>query len=322
MQLEPNDLIHIFLFRKVAIHTVIFDTLWQAMTWRTQLLLVKINPRLFFFLRRGVTGWRLRHGQREGAAVPHRDDREGGNLQPAFGATGATVEERAETKSLLAALGNERSILSRDHFRERTDDCGHDLLMKDRPVKRASELSCNGALGVVTVAREIAKVDATAQCEDGGKQNFKELALWLTKRRHLFQDVWDNCHRPLTVERGFEHSHSTSSWPFSLISFSQKNDRSIVSTEERTLRTEGHPRVRREGKAISSVCVPRMASTIMRIAASSAGDSLKTASFMYWKELRRESRCTKYLPDEHPLKSHQYCFDPTGARIALPAQPY
>jgi hypothetical protein len=70
--------------------------------------------------------------------------------------------------------------------------------MKGRPVKRAPELSRNGAIGVVTVTAQIAKVDATPESEERSKQSFKELTLWLTESRHLLENVFDNCHRPLT----------------------------------------------------------------------------------------------------------------------------
>src|SRR5262249_43859733 len=52
VKLEVNDFIKIFLFRKVAVHAVIFDALWQAMTRIAQLLLVEINSGLVFFLAR------------------------------------------------------------------------------------------------------------------------------------------------------------------------------------------------------------------------------------------------------------------------------
>src|SRR5262249_24842544 len=60
VKLEVNDLIKIFLFRKVAVHAMIFAPLWQAMTLRVQLLLVEINAGLFLFLvaRCLVIPWR------------------------------------------------------------------------------------------------------------------------------------------------------------------------------------------------------------------------------------------------------------------------
>jgi len=168
---------------------------------RAQLLFVKIHPR-FFLSRRTrrvlLTRRRLGAGDGEGATARDIYHRQGGNLQPAFGAGSAAAREVTQSEGLLPTLRNEGSILSRDHFRVRTERLEPDLLMKLRPVKGAPELSCNRAFGVVTVATQIAKVDAASQCEDRGKQSFKELALRLTNRRHLFQDVVDNCHRPLT----------------------------------------------------------------------------------------------------------------------------
>jgi len=202
MQIEADHLINIFLLRKVAVHRMIFDLWRQAMTLRRQLLLVKINPGLFLFLRRGhlvIARRRLCHGQGEGAAARDIDDSEGGNLQPTFGAGSTAAREVAETESLLATLRNEGGILHRDHFRVRTERLAHDLLMKARPVKGAAELSRDRAFGIVAVAAQIAKVDAAPQRQDRAEQNFKELPLRLTNRRHLLQDVVDNCHRPLTV---------------------------------------------------------------------------------------------------------------------------
>ena len=47
MQLEGDDLIEIFLLRKVAVHAVITNTLRQAMPLRAQLLLVEVDAGLF-----------------------------------------------------------------------------------------------------------------------------------------------------------------------------------------------------------------------------------------------------------------------------------
>jgi hypothetical protein len=57
--------------------------------------------------------------------------------------------------------------------------------MEIRPVKVAPELPYNRALTIITVAAQIAKVDAAAQCQDGSEQSFKELSLGFTDRRHL-----------------------------------------------------------------------------------------------------------------------------------------
>ena len=177
---------------------MIGDPRRQAMTMLAQLLFVEINPGLFLFLlgRRCRRGRRL--GDREGESTAARDIHhgQGRNLQPPFGPTGAAVEEVPQPERLFATLRNKRGILRRDQFRVRVERRRHDPLMKVWPVKGAPELSRDRALRVVTVATQIAKVDAAPQGQDCGEQHGKKLALWLTHRRHLLQNIVDNCHRP------------------------------------------------------------------------------------------------------------------------------
>src|SRR5262249_16996948 len=110
MQLECHHFINIFLLGKVAVHRVIGDHGWQAVTLVRQLLFVEIYQRLFLFLfGRRLSSWRcLCTGDSESAAARDIHDGECGNLQPAFGTPRAAIEEVAEPKSLLATLGNER----------------------------------------------------------------------------------------------------------------------------------------------------------------------------------------------------------------------
>ena len=198
---DRETAILVFLFRKVAIYAVIFDAVGQALTMLLQLLFVEINSSLFLFwpcCGIVMAWWRLRDGKRESATTRHIDECQGQNLQSAFSAIGTAVEEVTETESLFAALQDERAILRRDQFRARVERHLHHALMKVRPGKGSPELARHRALGVIAVAAQVAKVDAPTQSEDRRKQNFKELALQLTHRSHLLQDVIDNCHRPFT----------------------------------------------------------------------------------------------------------------------------
>src|SRR5262249_45649442 len=199
VKLEVNDLIKIFLFRKVAVHAMIFAPLWQAMTLRVQLLLVEINAGLFLFLvaRCLVIPWRrLVDRECQSAAACDIHHRQGRNLQSALGAIGAALEEVTETESLVPALRNERGLLRRDPFRARVE-CGiHHPLRKVRPVKTAAELPRDSALGGVAGTTQIARVDTPTQGENRRNQSGKELPLRLTDRRQLLQDLVDNCHRP------------------------------------------------------------------------------------------------------------------------------
>lgn len=199
MQLETDDFSNVLLFRKVAVHAVICDALGQARTLRAQLLFVEINASLFLLSFRAALAWRrLCDGERQSATACHIHDRQGRNLQTPLGAIGAAVEEVTETESLLAALRKERGILRRDQFRARVERRSHDALRKVWPIKGSPELTRNRALGVVAVAAQVAKVDAPPQREDRREQSGQELPLRLTNRRHLLQNVVDNCHRPFT----------------------------------------------------------------------------------------------------------------------------
>jgi len=119
----------------------------------------------------------------------------------------ATVEEVAQPKALFAALRNKGGILRRDHDGVGLERLLDHSLMKVRPVEGAPKLPRKGALRVVAVATQIPEVDAPSQGEDRHKESFKELPLRLLNRQHVLQDVFDNCHRPFTVQSGFGHSH-------------------------------------------------------------------------------------------------------------------
>jgi hypothetical protein len=199
MQLEGDDLIEIFLLRKVAVYAVITDTLRQAMPLRAQLLLVEVDAGLFLILSCCSLGlaWRgLGDGEGESAPACHIHHRHGRNLHAAFRASGTTVEEMPKPEGLFPALGNKGGILSRDQLRARIKCRRQNALMKVRPYKGRPELARNRALGVVTVTTEIAPSDVPAQGKNCSKQHSQKLPLWLTDRRHLLQNVGDNCHRP------------------------------------------------------------------------------------------------------------------------------
>jgi hypothetical protein len=106
------------------------------------------------------------------------------------------VEEGTETARWLTTLRHEGGLLRRDHCRlwgaRRLDH----VLMKGRPVKGASQLPRYRALGVGTVAAQMAKVDAPSQGQDGADQQSKEPAWRLTNPRHPLSEVMDHCHRP------------------------------------------------------------------------------------------------------------------------------
>ena len=88
--------------------------------------------------------------------------------------------------------------MSRDQFRVRVQRHHQHALMKVWPVKRLSKLPCDGTFRVVAVATQVAEVDATAQHKNRDEQRGKELPLWSTEPRHLFQDVVDHGHKPFT----------------------------------------------------------------------------------------------------------------------------
>src|SRR5262252_5437015 len=88
VQMEADNFINIFFLRVVAIHAMIGDTRWQAMSMLTQLLFVEVDPGFFRLSLCGCLSWRcLRTGERESAAACDIHHCEGGNLQPAFGTT-------------------------------------------------------------------------------------------------------------------------------------------------------------------------------------------------------------------------------------------
>ena len=199
MQIEADDFINIFLLRLVAIYTMIGDARRQAMSMRTQLLFVEVDPRVF---RLGLRGFlprrRLRDGERQSAPTCNIDHGERGYLQPAFGAARTAVEEVPEPERLFATLRDEGRVMRRDQFRAWVKRRPQHALMKVWPVKRLPKLPCDRAFSVVAVATQVAEVDATTQHKDRDKQRRKELPLGLTEPGHLFQDIVDHCHKPFT----------------------------------------------------------------------------------------------------------------------------
>src|SRR2546427_3518256 len=118
-QLEGHHFLNIVLFRKIAVHAVIFDPLGQTLALLPQLLLVEIDSGLLLVLRCCcfVIAWgRLANGERERAPACDIYDRQGRNLQPPFGAVGTAVEEVPQPEGLFATLRNERGILRRDQI--------------------------------------------------------------------------------------------------------------------------------------------------------------------------------------------------------------
>src|SRR5256885_12034930 len=120
VQMEADDFINRLLLRIVAIHAVIGDARRQAMPMRTQLLLGEVDSGFFRLSLCGCLSWRrLRTGESESAPACDIHHRACGNLQTAFGTTRTAIEEVPETERLLATLGDEGRIMSRDQFRVR-----------------------------------------------------------------------------------------------------------------------------------------------------------------------------------------------------------
>jgi len=92
--------------------------------------------------------------------------------------------------------------MHRDQFRMRVERCHQHALMEVWPVKRLPELPRDGAFSIVTVATQVAEVDATAQHKDRDEQRSKKLPLGLTEPGYLLQDVMDYCHKPFTGSSG------------------------------------------------------------------------------------------------------------------------
>src|SRR4029434_2480607 len=92
---------------------------------------------------------------------------------------------------------DERRILRRDLDRVFIDRLADDSLMKLGPVELLPELPRDGSLRIVAITAQIPVVDTPPQGEDRGKHSFKEFLLRLLYRRHVLQDIFDNCHRPL-----------------------------------------------------------------------------------------------------------------------------
>src|SRR5437016_11790682 len=197
MQIEADDFINIFLLRIIAIHTMILDARRQAMSMRTPVLLVEVDPRVF---RLGLRGFlsrrRLRDGERQSAPACDIDHSERGHLQAAFGTMRTAVEEVPEAERLRTTLRDEGRVMRGDQFRAWVKRRPQHALMKVGPVKRLPKLPCDGAFRVVAIATQVAEVDATTQHKDRDEQRSKELPLGLTEPGHLVQDSVDNCHKP------------------------------------------------------------------------------------------------------------------------------
>src|SRR5262249_28121913 len=105
------------------------------------------------------------------------------------------------------------------------------------PVKRLPELPRDGAFRIVTVATQVAEVDATAQHKDRDEQRSKKLPLWLTEAGYLFQDVINYGHKPFTGSSGsgMRSPHLTSSRLRLFTPFAQKCPKCC----HRTLPVEG-----------------------------------------------------------------------------------
>src|SRR5262249_19179530 len=134
VQTAADDFINIFLLRIVAIYTMIGDVRRQAMSMRTQLLFVEVDPGFFRLSLCGCLAWRrLRTGERESTPACDIHHREGGNLQPAFGTTRTAIAEVPETERLLPTLGEEGRIMRRDQFRVRGQRRHQHALMQVGP---------------------------------------------------------------------------------------------------------------------------------------------------------------------------------------------
>src|SRR5262245_21023354 len=72
VQIKSHDFSNIFLLRIVAVHTMIFDARRQAMSMRTQLLRVEVDPGLFLLGLRGVLS---RRRLRDRERTPRRPSR-------------------------------------------------------------------------------------------------------------------------------------------------------------------------------------------------------------------------------------------------------
>lgn len=96
--------------------------------------------------------------------------------------------------------------------------------MEVGPVKRLPELPRDGAFRIVTVATQVAEVDATAQHKDRDEQRGQKLPLGLTEPRYLFQNVMDYYHKTFTgsSESGIRSPHLTNSRPRVFTPFAQK----------------------------------------------------------------------------------------------------
>ena len=129
------------------------------------------------------------------------------NLQPTLGTARTAVEEVSETKRLLATLGDEGRVMRRDQFRARVECRQQHALMEVWPVKRLPELPRDGALSIVTVATQVAEVDATAQHKDCDEQRGKKLPLGLTEPGYLFQNVMDYYPKPFIGSSGSGFAH-------------------------------------------------------------------------------------------------------------------
>ena len=114
--------------------------------------------------------------------------------------------------------------MRRDQLRVRVERCHQHALMEVWPVKRLPELPRDGAFRIVTVATQVAEVDATAQYKDRDEQRSKKLPLGLTELGYLLQDFMDYYHKPFTGSSGsgMRSPHLTNSRPRVFTPFAQK----------------------------------------------------------------------------------------------------
>jgi hypothetical protein len=134
----------------------------------TQLFDIKVYARLLFVLARQLFARRcLCNGQSVSAVVGHIDDGERRDFQAALGPSGTTVEEMIQALSPFAALGDKRSILSGDQGMAGLSGFAKHVLIEQRPVEFAAKLACDGALTVVAIATQVAKVAATSSSQNG-----------------------------------------------------------------------------------------------------------------------------------------------------------
>src|SRR5437868_12478124 len=160
--------VNVFLFGIKAIRRQISDRRRQQVAMRVQLFDIEVNASLFLvFTQQRFTRRSLRNGQGVSAVAGHINDGERRDFQAALGASGTTVEEVIQAISAFAALGNEGSILGGDQRMAGLSGFGIHLLIEQRTIEWAAKLASDGALTVVAIAAQVAKVAATSTSQNG-----------------------------------------------------------------------------------------------------------------------------------------------------------